>query len=152
MYYDENNNYFDDYYILDNNNSSIFDIDIDSINFNRDLKLFSTEEGFNKGNSFENLYSKYKNYVYKLKVNNKKDELLYKIQMYTFSLKDLVLYLDVHPTDQNIIQEYQKIKNKLNELVKEYENKYNPLCSSKVESKDNWTWINNPWPWDKGGN
>ena len=100
---------------------------------------------------FENLYSKYKNHVYKLKVNNKKDELLYKIQMYTFAIKDFTLYLDVFPTDNNILGEYQKAKNKLNELKKEYENKYGPLCASNVDSDDKWTWINNPWPW-MGGN
>ena len=52
--------------------------------------------------------------------------------MYTFALKDLILYLDVHPTDQNIIGEYQKIKNTLNDLKTKYENNYNPLCASNV--------------------
>ena len=150
MYFDDNNNYFEDYYLI-NDESNNAQINIDSINFNRNTKLFSSEEGFNKGNMFQNLYSKYKNYVYKLNVNNKKDELLYKIQMYTFALKDLILYLDVHPTDQNILGEYQKIKNTLNDLIAKYENNYNPLCASKVDSDDTWTWINNPWPWDKGG-
>ena len=151
MYFDSNNNYFDEYYITNNDNDENKDFDINVINFNRGLKLYSNEEGFNKGNLFQNLYSKYKNHVYKLKVNNKKDELLYKIQMYTFSLKDLILYLDIHPTDQNMIQEYHKIKNKLNELKDEYDKKYSPLCSNNIDSMDSWTWINNPWPWDKGG-
>ena len=150
MYFDDNNNYFEDYYLI-NDESNNAQINIDSINFNRNTKLFSSEEGFNKGNMFQNLYSKYKNYVYKLNVNNKKDELLYKIQMYTFALKDLILYLDVHPTDENILGEYQKIKNTLNDLKAKYENNYNPLCASNVDSDDTWTWINNPWPWDKGG-
>ncbi len=146
MYFDENNNYFDE----SKNNNLL--VTIDNINFNRNNTLYSIEEGFNKGNMFENLYSKYKNYVYKLKVNDKKDELLYKIQMYTFALKDFVLYLDVNPTDNNILDEYQKVKNKLNEFKNEYESKYGPLCSNNVESVDRWAWINNPWPWDKGGN
>ena len=77
MYFDENNNYFDvlsnednnTIYDIDTNNTTKnsinnFDINIDSINFDRTAKLYSTEEGFNKGNMFENLYSKYKNYVY----------------------------------------------------------------------------------------
>ena len=142
MYFDENNNYF--YESNDN--------DINTIIFNRNNKMFTIEEGFNKGNMFENLYSKYKNHVYKLNVKDKKDELLLKIQMYSFAIKDVILYLDTHPTDQNMLNEYQRLINKKNELIKEYESKYNPLCSDNVNSDEKWTWINNPWPWDKGGN
>lgn len=147
MYFDENNNYFDDYKSMENN----FDIDINSINFNRSDNLYSLDEAFNKGNLFKNLYSKYKNHVYKLNVTNDKDKLLLNIQMYYFALKDLNLYLDTHPSDQSMLNEFNKINNKLIELKNNYENKYGPLCVTEVNSDDKWTWISNPWPWDKGG-
>ena len=120
--------------------------------FNRDNTLYDPNEGFNKGNMFKNLYSKYKNYVYNLKVNNPKDELLYKIQMYSFALKDLNLYLDVYPEDRNMLKIFQEYKSKLEEYKNKYINEYGPLYSNNVNSTDKWTWINNPWPWDKGGN
>ena len=82
MYFDQSNNYFE----YDNSNT---------ITFDRNNNIYSLDEGFNKGNMFKDIYSKYKNHVYKLKVNNEKDKLLYNIQMYTFALKDLVLYLDI---------------------------------------------------------
>ncbi len=146
MYFDENNNFFYE------DNDHNYNFKIDNIDFNnRNNELFSVEEGFNKGNVFKNLYTKYKNYVYKLNVNNKKDELLYKIQMYNFMQKDLNLYLDVNPDDQSIINEYLKIIKKGEEYKKEYENKYGPLCSSNSIDEDRYSWINNPWPWDKGG-
>ena len=69
MYFDENNNYFDDYI---------------NISFDRSNKLYSYEEGFNKGNLFKDIYSKYKNYVYKLNVSSEKDKKLLNIQMYNF--------------------------------------------------------------------
>ncbi|MBR4178770.1 MAG: spore coat protein CotJB [Bacilli bacterium] len=137
MYFDQNNNYFD--------------YSIDNINFNRETQLYSIEEGFNKGNIFKNIYSKYKNHVYKLSVNNEKDKLLYKIQMYTFILKDLNLYLDTHPTDQSILNEYLKNKRILEEYINKYESSYGPLTSLNTTNNDTWTWIKNPWPWDKGG-
>ena len=136
MYFDENNNFF---------------YEVNSINVDRSKNMFTLEEGFNKGNMFKKIYSKYKSYVYKLKVNDKKDELLYKIQMYSFAIKDLILYLDTHPTDQSTLNEYLKLVNKKETLIKEYESMYGPLCSNNVTSDDKWTWINNPWPWDKGG-
>ena len=135
MYFDENNNYFDDYI---------------NISFDRSNKLYSYEEGFNKGNLFKDLYSKYKNYVYKLNVSSEKDKKLLNIQMYTFALKDLNLYLDTHPSDDSILVEFNRINNKLIELKKEYENLYGPLCINSMNS-DTYSWINNPWPWDKGG-
>ena len=143
MYFDMNNNYFDDYLYNDNN------ININNINFYRNNELFSIEEGFNKGNIFKNIYSKYKNHVYKLKTTNQKDESLYKLQMYAFTLKDLNLYLDLHPTDQSVIDKYLQVK----KLYEEEKKKYNGLISSiDTTNSDEWTWINNPWPWDKGGN
>ena len=131
MLYDENNNYFDivsneleyEYDInkyVDKSKYNDIDINIDSINFNRDESLYSPMEGFNKGDMFSDMYSRYKNHVYKLKVTNDRDMLLYKIQMY-------------------------------NELKNKYENVYGPLCVKDVVSSDKWTWIDNPWPWDKGG-
>lgn len=135
MYFDENNNYFDDYI---------------NISFDRSNKLYLYEEGFNKGNLFKDLYSKYKNYVYKLNVSSEKDKKLLNIQMYTFALKDLNLYLDTHPSDDSMLVEFNKINNKLRQLKNEYENLYGPLCINSMNS-DTYSWINNPWPWDKGG-
>ena len=141
MYFDEDNIYFDNYK----------NIDIDNITINRNKNMYSYEEAFNKGNLFKDEYSNYKNHLYKLNVTNDKDKLLLNIQIHSFVLKDLILYLDTNPTDQSMIVEFNKVNNKLEELKTNYENKYGPLCTSGVNSNSSWTWINNPWPWDKGG-
>lgn len=138
MYFDQDNNYFD----YDNN----------TIIFDRNNKLYSLDEGFNKGNMFKDSYSKYKNHIYKLKVNNEKDKLLYKIQMYTFALKDLVLYLDVHNNDTSILKVFNDYTIELDKLKHKYESNYGPLCAFNANNDSKWTWISNPWPWDKGGN
>ena len=141
MYFDEDNIYFDDYK----------SINIDNITFNRDEKLYSYEEGFNKGNLFPKLYSKYKNYVYNLKVSSDKDKLLLQIQAHSFALKDLNLYLDTNPEDKQMLMEFNKVNRKLEDLKGEYERKYGPLCVNSNISTKQWSWNNNPWPWDKGG-
>ena len=162
MLYDENNNYFDivsneleyEYDInkyVDKSKYNNIDINIDSINFNRDESLYSPMEGFNKGNMFSDMYSRYKNHVYKLKVTNDRDMLLYKIQMYNFAMKDMNLYLDIYPDDKKMLSNFQEYKKMYNELKNKYENVYGPLCTKDVVSSDKWTWIDNPWPWDKGG-
>lgn len=139
MYFDQSNNYFE----YDNSNT---------ITFDRNNNIHSLDEGFNKGNMFKDIYSKYKNHVYKLKVNNEKDKLLYNIQMYTFALKDLVLYLDIFDDDKNILKLFNEWSSELEKLKKRYEKSYGPLCSFSSNDENKWEWINNPWPWDKGGN
>lgn len=139
MYFDQNNNYFD----VD---------DSFNISFDRDTKLYSIEEGFNKGNMFKDLYSNYKNHIYKLKVSNEKDKLLYDIQKYTFALKDLVLYLDIHNDDKQILKKFRDYSIELDKLKNKYNSSYGPLCAFDSDNINKWEWINNPWPWDKGGN
>lgn len=162
MLYDENNNYFDivsneleyEYDInkyIDKSKYNDMDINIDSINFNRGDNLYTPIEGFNKGNMFSDMYSKYKNHVYKLKVTNDRDMLLYKIQMYNFAMKDMNLYLDIYPDDKKMLNNFQEYKKIYTELKSKYENIYGPLCVNDVVSSSKWTWIDNPWPWDKGG-
>lgn len=162
MYFDEKNNYFD---IVSSENEYEYDIDkftnklnntsidIGNMIFNRhNMTATDPVIGFNRGNMFDNLYSKYKNHVYNLSVNNKKDELLYKIQVLGFAIKDINLYLDLHPTETRMINTIQKYKSELDKLKKEYDKLYSPLCIEDVSSTVKWTWIDNPWPWDKGGN
>ena len=132
---------------------SILFFNVGNIIFNRhNDKTVNPVEGFNKGNMFENLYSKYRNCVYNLKVNNKRDELLYKIQIYNFAIRDLGLYLDLHPTETNTLRLFLEYNRELEKLKKEYNTTYGPLSVNEVSSTTKWTWINNPWPWDKGAN
>lgn len=145
MYFNEENNYFN----LEDNN--YIDFNVNSIEINRNDKS-NLEEGFNKGNLFLNTYSKYKNHIYNLKVNNKKDELLYKIQIYNFALKDLTLYLDTHTNDKEKLEKFIEYRKIFEELKKEYINNYGPLCTLDVNNNNRWSWVDNPWPWDKGGN
>ena len=146
MYFTEENNYFEF------NDYTDIDFKMNDFNYNRDSKLYSIDEGFNKGNMFRDLYSKYKNHIYKLKVSTEKDKLLYNIQSYIFAMKDLNLYLDTHPNDREILKKYNEYSKILDSLKNKYINTYGPLCTSNINSTEKWTWINNPWPWDKGGN
>ena len=144
MYFDKTNNYFEDYSTYNDIN-----LNINNINFNRDISIYSNKEGFNKGNMFPSIYSKYKNHEYKLNVNNQRDELLYKIQMNTFALIDYNLYLDMYPNDTKILNEFINTKDELNKLISEYESKYGVICQNKINDSSKWNWIDNPWPWDR---
>ena len=137
MFFDGDNIYFDKH--METNND--IDMYINSINIDRNVTLQDYEE-----NMFKNLYSKYKNHVYKLKTNNKKDDLLYKVQMYTFILKDLGLYLDLHKDDENVFRVFTDIKRRLKTVKEKYESVYGALCLDGT-SDNKYDYVNNPWPW-----
>ncbi len=171
MYYDERNNYFD--YISEENNNlydiksnkymsnltknylneSNYDIgNINIYNYNRhNAKLISPTEGFNRGNMFTDEYDPYKNQYYKVVVRGRREELLLKIQELTFAAKDLNIYLDLHPTDTVNLEVYKNYVKELNNLRALYEREFSPIAASDVTSSKEFTWINNPWPWDNGG-
>lgn len=78
---------------------------------------------------------------------NARQELLRKIQILGFVVSDTALFLDTHPMDQAALNYYHKYREMLNAAVAEYNVCYGPLTMDSVESKNKWTWIEKPWPW-----
>ena len=52
-----------------------------------------------------------------------------------FAVTELNLYLDTHPQGRE-----------------KYTAKYGPLDSAELVLEDGYTWLNDPWPWELGGN
>lgn len=77
-------------------------------------------------------------------------ELLRKIQILHFNIYDTALYLDTHPMDQAALCYYHNFREMLEAATDEYNACYGPLTIDSVESKNKWTWIDKPWPWDMG--
>lgn len=77
-----------------------------------------------------------------------REELLRKIQMLTFALIETNLYLDTHPMDQAALAYYHKHRDLLAECEEIYAENYGPLNPGQVTSKNRWTWIDDPWPWE----
>lgn len=166
MYFDERENYFtnvneDNKYLSVENNEYLnkeknyeYMYNISNLNVNNfrdDPKLVNPSEGLNRGNMFKNEYVPYKNHYYKVVVKTKRDELLLKIQELAFATIDLNLYLDLYPKDITTLEMFKKYETMLKELKREYERNYGPLMACDVTSNVEWTWINNPWPWNNGG-
>lgn len=166
MLYDEYNNYYDFIFKEKNTNYNLEDIkyeeevnnttfDIGTLNvnnFRHNEKATTPIEGLNKGNLFPNTYVPYKKYVYTIKVSGKREEMLLKIQALCFAIVDLQLYLDLHPTEADKLELLRKYQNEVAVLKDAYSKEFNPLLLSDMQNNKEFTWIDNPWPWDKGGN
>lgn len=79
---------------------------------------------------------------------NERQELLHQIQMVSFALVDLNLYLDTHPQDRDALNYYHQNQALMNQLMERYSTNYGPLTTADVNSTNMWTWIEHPWPWE----
>lgn len=86
-----------------------------------------------------------------MKHDMNKKELLKQITAVTFSLIDLHLYLNTHPTDQNALAAHNSLVTQSRMLRQEYEKFYGPLSYGSY-SPCPWQWINEPWPWEYEAN
>ena len=113
-------------------------------------QVIDPKEGWIKGNLFANLYDPYKNYKpAKVEAKSEKEALLYQVMQYKFALIELNLYLDTHPNDNEMIRLYNEYLNIEKKMCDKYESMYGPLTlGSDNLNKNNWTWINSPWPWE----
>lgn len=75
-------------------------------------------------------------------------ELMRQIKEYDFAAYELMLFLDTHPKDTKALAMYHEVVKKAKLLRSEYETNYGPITANNVMSKESWTWIDSPWPWE----
>ena len=80
-----------------------------------------------------------------------KRKLLWKMTSRQFAAFELQLYLDTHPGDKTALQMFNKYRGEHAQLQKQYESLYGPL-STDMMSDYCWTWVSDPWPWEKEAN
>ncbi|MBE6113051.1 MAG: spore coat protein CotJB [Peptococcaceae bacterium] len=77
---------------------------------------------------------------------------LLELQQLSFSLVDLNLFLDTHPDSQQAINDYNELFEQYWEAKSSFELLYGPLNNfGHCPASYPWSWINDPWPWEKGG-
>lgn len=115
-------------------------------------KFVDPQEGFLRGNMEAGTYVPYKNMTYIIPtIKDEKQRSLYQLQQMAFAAHDANLYLDTHPEDTNMINQYNEYLRKEKKLNDEYERKYGPIDLSDNEGlgMTPWAWIKEPWPWNK---
>ena len=83
---------------------------------------------------------------------SEKAMMMREMQQLAFSLNDLNLFLDTHPTDQNALALYKKQSDSYKALVDKYQKMYGPITALDGAGTNTWAWVNNPWPWEYDAN
>ncbi len=80
---------------------------------------------------------------------NDRERLLKRVQMYSFAVTDAALFLDTHPNNTSALAYYNKYKKLYKEAADEFESRFGPLTILSERNNENWTWVNDPWPWEE---
>ena len=82
-----------------------------------------------------------------------RQDLLHWINVVSFAVNDVQLFLDTHPEDQEALSFFSEYNKLRKEALDEYAKYYGPLTidSANMNCQETWTWINDPWPWQEGG-
>ncbi|HOA00165.1 spore coat protein CotJB [Ruminococcus sp.] len=80
---------------------------------------------------------------------NEKNMLLSRIKKYDFTLKELNLYLDTHPNCRRALAMFRKYRELRRDAVQEYNKRFGPLTPEQVTGTQSWTWVEDPWPWER---
>ena len=96
---------------------------------------------------------------------DKREQMLQKINEISFTVNDLTLYLDTHPTDANALTAFSQAANERKNLLEAYAKEFEPLTINCVcpdtnnqtgshtsyPGKKHFTWVGGPIPWDNQG-
>lgn len=153
MLFDNNDDNGFDYTFLDlagltsgmNNNYSNM-----NMNSNNDLNLYSSKEGFLRGNMFRDEYKPYKYLTFvNIVPKNDREAKMFNVMQYAFAITDMNLYLDLNPNDTKAVNLLKELIRAEKDAKEEYERTYGPLevCDVKGNTFD---WIKGPWSWEDG--
>lgn len=70
------------------------------------------------------------------------------LQALCFVLTELGLYLDTHQNDEEAFRLFKQYSAMLREGTQRYESAYGPIKLHAVGNCDQFTWLNDPWPWE----
>ena len=68
-----------------------------------------------------------------------------------FAVDELGLYLTTHADDREALELYWSYIALAQEGRKRYQETYGPILQTDI-TPDGYRWLNDPWPWDEGGN
>ncbi len=77
-------------------------------------------------------------------------ELLQWINLVSFVVVDMTLYLDSHPHDEAACEIFQKYLDMRMCAMKDYAQKYGPLTVDTATASSPWCWDDQPLPWEGG--
>lgn len=111
---------------------------------------YSRMEALETGTLFPGLNLPFKEAIQaRTRLNN---TALVELMALDFAIQELSLYLTTHSQDREALQLYWSYIQLAKEGREKYQSLYGPLLETDLTPEDGFAWLNDPWPWDLGGN
>lgn len=107
---------------------------------------YKPEDALARGTLFPGLDLPWKNVVNKT-AGGLEGTPLGELMALGFVLNELGLYLDTHKDDKEALDMFSEYSRLYKAGLETYTKRYGPLKQSQVSGM-NYTWLNDPWPWD----
>lgn len=107
---------------------------------------YGSEEALTRGTLFPGLDLPFKNIANK--TNPYAGTPLGELMALGFVIKELNLYLDTHKNDKEALDMFKSLNKLMQEGRAKYVQMYGPLTIMDITSGDEYTWLNDPWPWE----
>ena len=74
------------------------------------------------------------------------------LQVLSFAIQELALYLDTHRDDTEAFELYQSYQEVYNKCMNEYAKNGKPLNHRTPTNSQKYQWLDDPWPWEYAAN
>ena len=74
------------------------------------------------------------------------------LQVMSFAIQELALYLDTHPNDREALEVYRTYQRLYHKAMMEYGEKHGPLNHGTPVNTPKYNWLDDPWPWEYAAN
>ena len=109
-------------------------------------KRYNQNDALNNGTLFPGLNLPFH---IKAEASNVVNGPLAELQALEFVITELGLYLDTHADDQEAFALFQQYVAMEKEGRERYVEMYGPLLQTEAAKSDCYTWLCNPWPWER---
>lgn len=83
-------------------------------------------------------------------MNRSPQQLMHTINVASFALDDLGLFLNTHPDCQDAFDLYEQQRDIRTQAIREYTECLGPVTKYNVNTRQGWSWTETPWPWEGG--
>lgn len=74
------------------------------------------------------------------------------LQVLSFAIQELALYLDTHRDDREALELYQEYQQMHHNCMIQYADTEGPLSHNHPTSGSKYRWLDDPWPWEYAAN
>ena len=74
------------------------------------------------------------------------------LQVLSFALQELALYLDTHRDDREALELYQQYQQLHHNCTMQYGERFSPMNHKMPTTGNQYRWLDDPWPWEFSAN